>query len=376
MLTILPMLLGAIFFSLIGDGIENDSDDEAESSADDGSDNNNEDLSDMLGYSAYEESSGGSSPMLDIANEPVTNEQPSKVDTPVGEDAFVQTSNGYSDFEEYGSDADEFGEASNIAVFDEEGDLTTDVSGSEIFSSPLDSGSPEVDPEVNIVNNIVQSSTLDDVYLGNDGNTFVGLSREPSGDTDANLRSLVVYGGVGNDFIIGEVSEEHLLWAHGNDQGFVSFEHDTLNGGAGNDTLVGSHGDLLVGGAGEDVFEVVLNHGNNDDPAQIADFVRGEDFLELRYGEGNGYEISPEFFQTITHQSFIHTVSPCGNTVISDAEGNPLLEIMGVENLTIGLAQWNGETGTYDIVDLNGSLVSEARLDVLIKEQSSMFGLV
>ncbi|WP_247896455.1 calcium-binding protein [Azospirillum argentinense] len=68
---------------------------------------------------------------------------------------------------------------------------------------------------------------------------------------DATLR-----GGAGNDTIEGGFGANLLLGGAGNDLLIGSFLDETLRGGAGNDTLQGSRGaDLLVGGAGIDTVD-------------------------------------------------------------------------------------------------------------------------
>ncbi len=60
-----------------------------------------------------------------------------------------------------------------------------------------------------------------------------------------------------------------------------------LDGGAGNGTLIGSLGDTMTGGSGEDLFSLGVN---GLEPIVITDFTPGEDVLQLsaEYGELEG----------------------------------------------------------------------------------------
>lgn len=66
---------------------------------------------------------------------------------------------------------------------------------------------------------------------------------------------------------------------------------DTLDGGAGNDTLVMSSGDAGTGGTGEDVFWI-YPEGSGAEPAVITDFKPGEDFLRITLEHGSGGEVA------------------------------------------------------------------------------------
>ena len=66
----------------------------------------------------------------------------------------------------------------------------------------------------------------------------------------------VLHGEDGNDVLSGGHSEDRLFGGAGNDALSGNYGADRLFGEAGNDTLTGSIGDLLVGGAGNDLYVV------------------------------------------------------------------------------------------------------------------------
>jgi glycerophosphoryl diester phosphodiesterase len=99
-----------------------------------------------------------------------------------------------------------------------------------------------------------------------------------------------VYGGGGNDTIIGNNLNNYLTGAVGNDYLSGGAGDDELAGDAGNDTLNGGVGnDLLWGGAGNDIFlfnggvpltgaNTVLNLLGRD---IVADFIKNQDKIAL-----------------------------------------------------------------------------------------------
>lgn len=90
--------------------------------------------------------------------------------------------------------------------------------------------------------------------------------------------STILDGGSGNDYLIGSDGRpDQLIGGQGNDK---------LNGRAGDDRLTGGVGDdVLIGGAGHDTFVFALNSGHDT----IVDFVAGEDVIELDDLGPNGY---------------------------------------------------------------------------------------
>lgn len=113
----------------------------------------------------------------------------------------------------------------------------------------------------------VYRGSFDVVAFGsvqNDGGV-IGANALPTTDFSGaafNGRAVYVNGGDGNDTVVGNSANDYLVGGTGDDQLFGQQGNDTLVGGAGKDTLVGSDGDdLLDGGLGDDT----LLGGNGND---------------------------------------------------------------------------------------------------------------
>jgi Ca2+-binding RTX toxin-like protein len=91
------------------------------------------------------------------------------------------------------------------------------------------------------------------------------------GTTARNGEVFYVNGGSGNDTLIGAEGNDYLDGREGNDYLYGREGNDTLNGGAGNDTLLGGDGnDYLYGGEGNDylygnIGNDTLNGGAGND---------------------------------------------------------------------------------------------------------------
>ncbi|WP_069299281.1 M10 family metallopeptidase C-terminal domain-containing protein [Neptunicoccus sediminis] len=86
-----------------------------------------------------------------------------------------------------------------------------------------------------------------------------------------------LYGGFGNDTLIGKAGDDFLFGQQGNDVLTASSGVDHLFGGSGNDRLIGGRGyDQFHGGAGNDVF---VSNGKGQDV--ITDFDAGDDRIDL-----------------------------------------------------------------------------------------------
>ena len=95
-------------------------------------------------------------------------------------------------------------------------------------------------------------------------------------------RSLIenAIGGLGNDVIIGNSSQNALFGGAGNDIIDGGSGNDTINGGGGNDTIDGGEGiDVIAGGTGSDTF--VLSHRGVFNQDIITDFSTAEDKFGL-----------------------------------------------------------------------------------------------
>ena len=120
---------------------------------------------------------------------------------------------------------------------------------------------------------------------------------------------IIVYGGSGNDFIIGGQSADEIYGEDGNDY-IVGYEgNDNLRGGSGDDYLSGREGDdLLYGDAGNDVIRVddgndtvfggdgddrINGYINNKDLNRVINwtFFISESGKNILYGENGNDEI-------------------------------------------------------------------------------------
>ncbi|WP_038025667.1 hypothetical protein [Synechococcus sp. PCC 7336] len=149
-------------------------------------------------------------------------------------------------------------------------------------------------------NDLLEGNEDNDTLLGNSGSdTLLGGSGndllrggEKADLLEGNDGDDTIRGGNGADTLIGGSDFDLLIGGSGN---------DLLNGGNGSDTLQGTGGnrgagewDTLLGGFGNDLFVLGNNGGTfysssgQDDFATIADFIVGEDTIQL-HGNASDY---------------------------------------------------------------------------------------
>lgn len=130
----------------------------------------------------------------------------------------------------------------------------------------------------------------------------------------------------------------------------VSVDSDSLNpsgdtfmdGGIGNDTLIGEADDTLTGGAGEDVFRVVVNQ-EDDTPRsatseiiEITDFNRGEDILEVFIRDTGGALVTPENIELTQADDGSYTdITVTANGAGDSDPVSDTFRIIGVSDLTL-----------------------------------------
>ena len=179
------------------------------------------------------------------------------------------------------------------------------------------------------INGTSSSETLrgtdeDDRILTNDGNDIVyggegddEINGYPKGEKDSlglwsswtywySAEPIVVYGGLGDDFIIGGQSADEIYGDEGDDY-IVGYQgNDNIRGGSGDDYLSGREGDdLLYGDAGNDVIRV-------DDGNDTAFGGDGDDRI-------NGYINNKDLNRVINWTFFI---SESGKNILHGGNGN------------------------------------------------------
>jgi Ca2+-binding RTX toxin-like protein len=89
-------------------------------------------------------------------------------------------------------------------------------------------------------------------------------------------------GGDGDDIInhLGR-AEEDISWERHDYGWHIDNDADTLDGGAGNDTLIFDRADTATGGSGNDTFWVYFDGTSGSGAAEITDFAVGQDFLRI-----------------------------------------------------------------------------------------------
>ena len=169
----------------------------------------------------------------------------------------------------------------------------TDVTNTSTKANPLgDPGEVQLEIGVSTVNLRNEVMNLDVVknYTGTwhnekiDGSAYVN-----PGVWSEKLRGLTLDGGAGNDSIIGSQNADILKGGAGDDTLLGGSANDQLNGGDGNDELDGEAGnDTLVGGAGHNVIKLYTEHQFGDD---VVTLTKGEQ-LDLMLDKTTGDYVS------------------------------------------------------------------------------------
>jgi uncharacterized delta-60 repeat protein len=105
-----------------------------------------------------------------------------------------------------------------------------------------------------------------------------GISHNTLDASSFTIGSVYLYGGNGNDSLLGGSNNDYLYGQNDSDRLIGNAGNDYLYGGAGDDILIGGAGnDLLYGQTGADIFVVASGNGNDS----ILDFKDGIDKLGL-----------------------------------------------------------------------------------------------
>lgn len=127
----------------------------------------------------------------------------------------------------------------------------------------------------------------DRVFLGDGDDQYSPIENDIADRGDDLIR-----GGEGDDGII-DLSGSDTLYGDAGDDILAAFGRglpdapDTIDGGAGDDTLFGDNADVMTGGEGEDIFSIIRPVNQSPDPVTIQDFDVRDDTLVLFVPQAN-----------------------------------------------------------------------------------------
>ncbi|WP_224815963.1 hypothetical protein [Hasllibacter sp. MH4015] len=162
------------------------------------------------------------------------------------------------------------------------------LDGSEAMDPVVDPGGSvgdatyEVELDVNEFDIVDLTGDDSDLLSGGaGGDLLVGTSG--SEEISGNSGNDFIHGGGGTDTLLGGDGDDTLISLHHPHFSDAS-EPARLVGGSGDDVLVAEDGDILVGGEGNDLFNVFSDEITESDVAEIEDFEIGKDriLLEIR----------------------------------------------------------------------------------------------
>lgn len=269
-----------------------------------------------------------------------------EVDGGAGDDHLILSGSGYQASGGEGNDLIDLGDAHDVVVYGGASDTVVGGTGERALiylgGSFVDGGG----------NDFIISFSNQNVDLGDGNDVIWGMG--------GNAQE--VLGGAGNDVLAGDIDSMYLWWFHADDSNAISTDADTLDGGDGDDYLKGSHGDIMIGGAGIDAFQVNVDGSIAADAATIVDFEADQEVLTIGYYENAIPFADPP--QTFDHTFFQVKETDEGDTVVLDALGNELAIVKGATGLTVGVL---GEIGFDNWFDLNGNPVPKADCSILIR---------
>ena len=176
------------------------------------------------------------------------------------------------------------------------------------------------------------------VFLGSGDDQF----RTVSGGTPTSDAALTVFGGNGNDFLLGGAGNDTLFGGNGQDE---------LRGGGGTDALFGGNGsDLADGGVGTDT-EIL---GNGADEAL---WVPGEGNDAIAGGNGD----DTLTFDGSSGDELMSLSANGDNAVFLRNLGSIRMDLAGVENVNVNAL---GGADTITVNDLTGTDVQHASVDL------------
>jgi Ca2+-binding RTX toxin-like protein len=191
--------------------------------------------------------------------------------------------------------------------------------------------------------------------FGLDGNDTIRLN-----EANGPLPAAQMFGGSGNDILVGGSGQDALHGQDGNDQLSGGAGEDFLLGQSGNDVILGGNdADRMFGGSGDDIVDgdrgndvASLGDGNDLfiwDPGDGSDTVEGEAGFDTMLFNGSGAD---EAFEASANGPRLRFTRNVGN-IVMDTGG---LERVDVEAL--------GGADTVILNDLTGTDVQELRIDL------------
>lgn len=177
-------------------------------------------------------------------------------------------------------------------------------------------------------------------------------------------------GGAGDDWLIGNATIENFnQHSRVSDiNALTNNSFDTLIGGEGDDHLLLSNGDVGVGGAGADSFEIYHLENESNPAAQILDFSPSEDALVVYLGGGAPGEMDDASYDLSGRVG--SSDLPTGTDILVD--GEVVASIEGVTELRVGIPVI-GETGDgFESLDLfidveTGDVAIVDAFDIIVK---------
>lgn len=161
----------------------------------------------------------------------------------------------------------------------------------------------------------------DDYVFGGDGNDTI----------EGNTGNDIVSGGAGNDTVSGGGGLDTIFGGAGNDlltsdRADASADYsrgfgDQLNGEDGDDRLIFTNGDTVLGGDGTDTFQMVLTP-TSDQMAVLSDYDQNVDRLQILYTpiqDADGTDIEPVLSFSIDGENNVTTVYFDGTPVAAVA---------------------------------------------------------
>lgn len=260
-----------------------------------------------------------------------------------GDDTLSLSGGGYSVTGGAGADVISLGDARDVAVSAAAGDTVVGGTGDGnhilLTQSAMFQGGAADDYVVTASTGAVSAGAGNDAVIGIGGAASVS-------------------GGEGEDWLVGTIDEFYRApTATSLLSQYTSFDADTLDGGAGNDVIWASHGDLVSTGTGSDSVTTFLDAGAGYQPTTVTDFDSTMDQLQIVFDSyGMGDEVPPALAGTIS------LTEADGATLITDAGGQVLVVLQGTTGLTAGIRL----SEQAPLTDLAGNPTPQARYDIIL----------